>query len=194
MSRVRCFVGAQPSERLTDDLTACMERIRSGDSRWCGEKWVDPRNLHLTLHFIGDVETGVIGDLARELGGALAHARSFVLPFDRAEAVPGDHRARMLWARFADPGGACRDLALVIDRALDPHAQPTAQREFKAHVTLCRARKPRSIDPQLLAYASKALTAPHASMSVRSVTLFSSQLTPHGPVYAVIDRWLLRRD
>jgi len=124
---VRLFVALWPGARVRRALAACRDR-----QRWAEGAAPTPTDkLHLTLHFIGDVPTARVAEVAAGIGVPL---RGFDLQLDIAEhwrnglavlrpkAVPAD-----LVQLHADLAAALRRLAL-----------PVENRAFRPHVTLAR--------------------------------------------------------
>ncbi len=77
-------------------------------------------------------------------------------------------------------------LASAIEDALVPLGHERSAKAFSSHITLVRARKPRAIPFEALDAGNRflyAATDRDKKMSVRGVTLYSSTLTPRGPVY-----------
>jgi len=68
----------------------------------------------------------------------------------------------------------------------------TEARPYTAHATLCRTRTPRRLDNSAQSAAASALEDATTSMSVPGISVFSSRLTPRGPIYSVIGSWRLR--
>jgi 2'-5' RNA ligase len=110
----------------------------------------------------------------------------FVLPVSGLCAAPSPRRCRMIWAEFDDADGACARLAADIAAACSPFCDVDTERAFRAHATLCRARRPHHIDPDVLQAASDCLAATAQPMSVPCFTLFASRLTPRGPIYSAV--------
>jgi 2'-5' RNA ligase len=186
---MRCFVGIPLPAETRRALCCVGDAIRRADAGWRAEKWVAENNLHVTVAFLGEV--------AEESGSALADAielevqgvAAFDLPFGRLSAVPNERHARMLWARYQDPEGACAGLAAGVARACAPLGIALEDRPFRAHVTLARARRTRTLLREGVVAAQAAANAIPAIMSVRSATLFSSTLTKAGPRYESLRSW-----
>jgi len=194
VSGLRCFVGVGLDSTLRCALEGCAGAVGAVDRGWLGEKWVASENLHLTLHFIGDVPERDVEPLSARLGSVIESHQSFELPFEGVAASPNARRARMLWAEFADPDGACAKLSGDLAAVTTQLEYGTQRRAFRPHVTLCRARRPHRIDPDAVAAATEHVSARCDSMSVPSATLLASRLTPRGPVYTEVGTWRLRGD
>jgi RNA 2',3'-cyclic 3'-phosphodiesterase len=176
---MRAFLGIDLDDDLRDELAALCDALRDAAPTWRGEKWVPRDNLHLTLRFLGEIDSESLPSLRQALAGGLATHT----PFDTTvlapvEAVPNMSRARMLWTRYHDPGGRCALLAKDVDDVLATFGILPEPRPFVPHVTLVRARRPRPFS-----CSEACIKMPVSSMSVREVTVFSSVLTRSGPVY-----------
>lgn len=191
---VRCFVGVDLPLALRQGLVDAGAAIRNSDSHWADEKWVAEENLHLTLAFIGSVDEDELRALRAVVGStATAHPR-FTVPFRGLRATPSAHRCRMVWAEFDDAEGACARLAGALVAATAPFGTTPERRGFTPHITLCRARRPKPLAQGAVDAGSVALNDAPDSMSVLQATLFTSRLTPRGPVYARVDAWRLWGD
>ena len=188
MSGVRCFVGLPLSKEFTARLDSVRTTIASSDPGWAGEKWVARENLHVTVAFLGDVPADSVEPLADAIGEALSCASAPKLRLTGISARPGMRHASMLWADLADEDDVLAGIARRIRRAASSHATPGSERAFRAHVTLVRARRPRTISAEAVARAAAAVASTE-TMSDPRVTLFASRLTSGGPVYTALREW-----
>lgn len=194
MTEIRCFVGIPLVPCIADLLAEAVSVVRETDRSWRDEKWVPRENMHVTLKFLGNRPEDEVDALAEAVGDAVADLHAFDLPLSGLRAVPQPRRCRMLWASFLDPDGACAALAQSVDRAaLSLGVEPDV-RAFVPHATLCRARRPRPISERALEAASALISDVSGPMSVPSVTVFASRLTPRGPIYSPIGSRSLRGD
>jgi RNA 2',3'-cyclic 3'-phosphodiesterase len=188
---IRSFVALELPGHVTAALLGAGEAIRQAAPDWRGEKWVAEPNLHVTLKFLGTVDTATLGRLRDSLTSSLQAHEVFEM---RLEGVRGAPRARhaMLWATFSDAGGSCAALATTVEAAAASCGLERDERRFVPHVTLVRARRARRLSADSLTSANAMLAEQDISMSVLSATLFASTLTPRGPVYERLDTWAFR--
>ncbi len=184
---MRTFVGIDLDDSWRDALSAACEAVREVESSWRDDRWVPADNLHLTLKFMGEIPGDMLPSLADQLTRACAAVTPFALPLDRAiMAVPRPQRATMLWTCFDDPDGRCAALASIVQDVSATYGVAPDTREFRPHVTLVRARRPRKLGPHSQEAGADAVVAALGrpwSLSVSAVTLFTSELTPTGAVY-----------
>ena len=70
---MRLFVAVDLDDRLRHEVARLIARMRSEarDERSSRIAWVAPDRLHLTLHFLGDVEGETAAQLAERVAAAL---------------------------------------------------------------------------------------------------------------------------
>ena len=182
----RAFFAIALTPAITGALGDCRRACLDADPAWAGEKWVSPENLHVTLRFLGDIPESVLHRYAEAADTTLRCHAPYTLSIDRVRAVPRLQSASMIWA--VPEAGADRTirLARLIEDVVVREGAAPETRRFSPHVTLCRARRPRHLAPDAARSMDAALEhvpVPHRSMSVREVMLYTSTLTPDGPVY-----------
>lgn len=191
MTTLRCFVAVPLDDRSSRALERAGALVREADPRWKFARWVDPLNLHITLKFLGDVETDRIPALTDAIAHAVIGHAAPQIVLNGIEASPSPRRPRMLWATFSDPGGALESVARSIDEAVGELGFERDTRPFKPHTTLCRIKTPVRLTAAVQDAASAALEGARIRVSDPKCTLFSSRLTPSGPVYAELSVWTL---
>jgi RNA 2',3'-cyclic 3'-phosphodiesterase len=126
-SRLRLFLALWPDEAVRDALAQWQSRWR-----WPGgAKLVGREQLHLTLHFIGNVPASRLGDLVSALRVPF---EPLDLHFGAGEVWPGG-------IAVLRPGTTPEPLFAVharLAQALTQLQLPVEPRAFRAHVTLAR--------------------------------------------------------
>ncbi len=143
-----------------------------------GARWVEARNLHLTLRFIGEVPEPQAGDIA----GCLDRVRAprFDLVLEGVGRFGNDRRGGALWVGVR-PCEALHHLHAKVERALVESGLPPEGRRFTPHVTLARLKSPdrRRLADFLAAHAPFR----HGPIAVDRFVLYSSRLGRGGAVY-----------
>ncbi len=153
--------------------------------------WVKPHNLHLTLKFLDEVPLNSIPEIAAAVAQAAAALDPFEVEICTAGAFPSAGRPRTLWlgtGRGSEPLGK---LHAALESALQPLGFPKEHRRFAAHLTIGRVRGPEQgeLGPLIKQHAD--FTA--GQFHVAELVVFSSQLTPDGPIYEALSRAALAR-
>jgi len=173
----RLFFALWPDDETRRQLAALQQALAP---RFHGLRWIPPRRLHLTLHFLGRMPPGQLArsrQLARELRG-----EGFSLKLDRLGCF---ERARVLWLGPSRQPRALSQLqASLGERLAEVGYRPGFDR-YRPHVTL--ARKLRSL-PRELAGAD---TLMPVIWPVDAFVLVESVDTPAGVEYRVLERYPL---
>jgi len=150
-----------------------------------------PGNLHVTVRFLGDIESQILAETTDVLGSHVETVPRFSLEVSEVVARPNARRCRMLWAACQDSSGGFSALVGAVETAcasLGIEGDPKTQ---VPHITLARARKHRSIAGGALERVNDAVGPTRPTMSVPSVSLFVSRLAPRGPEYETVATWRL---
>jgi 2'-5' RNA ligase len=129
-AQARLFIGLWPDDRLRSALAAHQAAWRwpPGTARVAAEK------LHLTLHFLGQVERARVGPLQRSLDAVAAEP--FELAWSQCEVWPGG--IAVLRLQDAPPLDA---LQRAIGEPLADQGFTLESRAYKPHLTLARKAK-----------------------------------------------------
>ena len=125
----RCFVALRPDAAARDQLDALARELE----RDCpGSRRMQPGNLHLTLAFIGALDSGLATALCNDLKKIEVPDTAWMI-----DRVDGFRHARVAWAGGAsDPQLSA--LAEVVRQDLDTRTVPYDRKAFFGHVTLLR--------------------------------------------------------
>ena len=143
-------------------------------------RWTRPGQLHLTLRFIGDTDTAVIPGLC----AALSEIR--FNKFELTMTGTGFFRPSIFFLSL-EQSGALNTLKQKVDSALtDLIGMPGENREFVPHITLTRFKRRRN--KRKLEHLENAFAPVFpVRFEVDSMTLYASDLTPHGAIHTVED-------
>lgn len=174
---VRTFVAILPSAQLH---RACADVAAAG--RGLPVRWVRPASVHLTLKFLGDV--GVNGVPA--IHQALRQAAEGLPPFSIAArglgCFPNVTRPRVLWMGLDDARSELLQLHRRIEPTLAALGIPLAERSFRPHLTLARARGTR-VGRELDAFLNEYGHCTFGHLAVSQVHLMRSDLHAKGAVH-----------
>ena len=169
----RLFVAIDPSAPVRDALA----RLSHGVP---GAKWLAPEQFHLTLRFIGEVDGGMLDEIAEALGDVEAPA--FTLALDGVGHFPPRGAPRVLWAGV-DDGAALGRLHDRIEARLRQLGVAPDRRGFAPHVTLARLKQaPLARVRDYLALNGGFVTE---DFPVSEFQLYSSHLGAAGAVHRV---------
>ena len=149
-------------------------------------RWVPAENLHVTLHFLGEVDAAGRARALRALEPPAA-APAADVQLGSLATFPPSGPPRVLVVSLAPPGPLERIYREFAAR-LSREALAVEDRPFHPHVTLARVRdrdrrRTRGLWPRV-----GGVSVPHAAWRVDHVTLFESDLSGPQPVYIEIGR------
>lgn len=174
----RLFVAIRPPQPIRDILIDAMD-----DSPELG--WVKNDNLHLTLHFIGEVERPLADDIA----AALAQIRAAPFKIRLAGIGRFDRRnGGAIWAGV-EPKAPVAALSAKVERACIDAGLAPERRTFHPHITLARFHRRSAAFAEALAARNRVLVSPQ--FVVAAFTLFESHLSRHGAHYEAVSDYRL---
>ncbi|MGB4592326.1 MAG: RNA 2',3'-cyclic phosphodiesterase [Coriobacteriia bacterium] len=183
---IRTFIGIALGTHMRETLIECGDRIRHAAVSWRGQKWVSAENLHLTLAFLGTLPEDAIDEVARLASEACTSTAVYTVSLGELAAVPRLRTARMIWSSIDAGAVETSMLANALAEKLSAVGYEPPDRAFDPHITLVRARDPQPLPFEAIDAANRLLFATDerdSAMSVRGITVYSSMLTPRGPVY-----------
>ncbi len=178
---MRLFVAVE----LPEDVRARLSSLQAGVP---GARWLAPENLHLTVRFLGEVDTGVAHDLDAEL--ARIEAPGFAFRLDTVGFFGSERRPQTLWAGV-ERTEALQFLHAKVDRAAVAAGLAADDHKFHPHVTLGRLRDtPMRRVRDWLTGNAPFQTGP---IEADRFVLFRSHLGKEGPVYEPLAEYALGR-
>lgn len=175
---IRLFVGLDLPPDLADRLTA-------GGCGVPGAKWIEPRNLHLTLRFAGEIDETSAEDWHDALG-RIEQAR-FTLTLAGRGVFGSRRRAHALW-RGIERSDALDQLARRVETAAIRAGLPPDPRRFVPHITL--ARLGAGTPPERVQRWLETIPPPE-TLAVDRFTLFQSRLGQEGSEYGRLTTYAL---
>ena len=183
---IRAFVAVVLDEGVRSAVAAAIERFRPLGS---AVAWVPPRNLHVTLHFLGDQSEERLADAEAALADAAAGSAPLDVTFHGIGAFPGLERPRILWVGLAHGALEVRRLQARVTDALAVRGFGKEERAWHPHLTIGRVhderRWRRETGPPLRSALAQAATTTFGTQRVAEVALMRSELSPAGARYTL---------
>jgi RNA 2',3'-cyclic 3'-phosphodiesterase len=136
---------------------------------------VQPKNMHLTLRFIGEVDEKAKDEIVRKLEAV--RFKPFGCSMKGVGVFPSEDYVRVVWAGV-ESGGALVALAKSVIETLAGIGEQDPK-PFSAHMTIVRVR--RKIDPK--AFLARHKNDSFGDFTVSGFDLIESELGPGGPAY-----------
>ncbi len=153
-------------------------------------KWVDPRQIHLTLKFLGEVADEGIVNVCNTVKIVADRNSSFDLTVESVGCF-GGKSARVLWVGTGLGGDELLRLQNDLEQAMASAGWPEEARQFSGHLTLCRIRNSKA-GAKLVQIADKYKDFKLGVISADALSVYQSQLMPAGPIYTALGNYKLR--
>jgi 2'-5' RNA ligase len=184
MEQIRSFVAIELPENIKSSLEELENKLKSACPH--GIKWVNPRNIHLTLKFLGNIENAQIFPIGGAIQLSVHEIQPFELNISKLGVFPNINKIEVIWIGL---NGDLDKLLLVqkkLESCLVPLGFPAERRAFAAHLTLGRVSEfTNNQDRQLIADCiTKTIDYNKAGFKVDSISLMKSQLERTGAIYS----------
>ncbi|WAC04400.1 MAG: RNA 2',3'-cyclic phosphodiesterase [Methanoregula sp.] len=170
---VRTFIALELSDEVRARLGEAQEVLKRCNARMT---WVDQKNIHITVKFLGEVDIKKIPDIKSALKSV--SFRSFPIKTGTI-TTNNPHRPFTVWCTIEDEG-LCTQLLDLVERSLAPLGFAREKRKFTPHATVARVR---TFDPSLFNAIKSLSSKIYGNCTINGMRLKSSTLTPNGPVY-----------
>lgn len=174
---VRAFVAVDAGPELRARLIPILERLRRID---CLVRWVPPEHWHLTLKFLGDVDTAVLPQLSKTIRESAAQVPAFEFAARGLFPFPPGRKPRIVAAGIEDAGRQLERLHLALEDRMPAFGIRPEGRGFNAHLTLGRVQ---GFAGRLWKTLKQHEAEPLGTARVTAVTLYKSDLLPQGARY-----------
>jgi len=174
---VRTFIAFD----IGDETRLALKAAQKAMGRLAGVRWVDTKDIHLTLKFIGEIEDSKIPAVFEVMRAAVAGVEPIDFDVSGLGWFPPGRRPRVIWAGVE----TAREMAEVARRVEDGMAAlgvPPEGRAFKPHLTIGRTRG--ALDAGELEEAlSKVVRRDFGQEVAGELVLYMSRLLPTGAEY-----------
>ena len=181
---VRAFIAIALPDNIVRYVEALQNQLRAAGLKM---NWVRPRNIHLTLRFLGDIEQGQVAHVAAAMQSAALENAPFELAIQGMGVFPTPKRPRVLWVGVGGQTDGLLNLHRSLEDALAAAGIARETRPFKGHLTVARI-KGQAAPQKLIQAIEKGAQGTPLPLPVNEVALFQSRLQPTGAVYTLLAR------
>mgnify|MGYP001202575620 CR=1 FL=1 len=147
-------------------------------------KLVEPKNVHITLKFLGDIEETLADELEKIIINAVKEMKSFDIQLKGTGVFPNNNYIKVVWLGIQN-SKPIAEIAQRIDEQTSKIGFEKERRSFSPHLTISRVKTVKNKD-QLLQVLEKYRDVEFADIKVDNIKLKKSELTPNGPIYTDI--------
>jgi len=182
---MRTFIAIELPEEIREALGKIQEELkRSG----ADVKWVTPKNIHLTLKFLGDLNEKKLPQIKEVLDEVVRNKTTFPIRFSTLGAFPKIDSPRVIWVGIDQGDSETKAIACELEEKIAKIGIPKEKREFSSHITLGRTRSDKNLDGLVeeIKKLENLWVGKNPECLIKTITLFQSSLSPLGPTYATL--------
>ncbi len=177
----RCFVAAEiPEKQTMENIMRLQEAVEESGA---DAKLVEPTNIHITLMFLGEISREDVGKVQHVM--EKLEFKAFEVELKGVGAFPNLSRINVVWIGIQK---GTTELTRIFSE-LEPEVRGIGirldSRGFSPHLTIARIRTGRNKE-KLASMVSEARNREFGTITVDSIKLKKSVLTPKGPIYSTI--------
>jgi 2'-5' RNA ligase len=175
---MRLFIASPLSAELEEFLGKVILDLKQRRGR---VKWVSPKNIHLTLKFLGETREDLIDPIKKAIERTSQNHNAVKTVINAVGAFPRPDRPRVIWAGLSENIEKLVLMASDIEDEMEKLGFPKEKRAFKSHLTLGRVKDDSGLGE--LSAAVKTYAIIPQEVIFDKIVLFKSTLTPQGPIY-----------
>jgi 2'-5' RNA ligase len=183
MASLRTFICIELPEQIRERIAELQRQLKAFGS---GVSWTRPEGIHLTLKFLGDVESFQIETIAEAVARASYGIRAIGITVAGVGAFPNLARPRIFWIGVEERTGKLHQLQALIETELSRLGYPREQRRFSPHLTLGRVKSPDAVK-EICSKLQQQGFAP-MNFSAAAIIVMRSDLKPDGAEYTPLRR------
>lgn len=188
---LRTFIAIDLPEHIKNILVELQQILKDASIE---ASWVKPRNMHLTLKFIGDTPNSKIEGITGTLSEISEEFKPFEAKLLDFGVFPNAHSPKIIWVGLDDNFRILPNMAGIIEGKMQKWGFKREHRPFTPHLTLARIRS--RVDARLLKEKMDSLKGyfddKKTSFPISHISLIKSTLTLSGPLYDLLFKTELR--
>ena len=185
MGKIRTFIAIELPAHIRPHLAQQIKDLEIGDANQV--KWVLEEKLHVTVKFLGDIDSSKLNDIKQVIAPIAGHTGKIELSLTQLGAFPNLRRPRVIWMGM-QKSSELYELHRKLDLGLNKIGFSLDDRKYAPHITLGRVK--RYADQHDLTTITKSISESKPERMdpflIDTLTLFKSELTRSGPVYTPI--------
>lgn len=176
MEKIRLFIAIE-----VDASKKIKNLISELEETGINAKIVGPKNMHLTLKFLGDTDTNLVDKIESAIQESVKETDSFDIKLKNVGVFPNTNYIKVFWIGIQDEDNLKR-IAKEIDERLNEIGFKKERRKFSAHLTVARIKSAKNKE-KIIQLIDKYQNTEFQKIKVEKIILKKSVLTLQGPIY-----------
>jgi 2'-5' RNA ligase len=186
-SKTRAFLAIEIPAELSNKISEFQTFFKKSGA---DANWVPAENFHYNLKFFGYLSDSELKKVIAATQKTVSASKSFEIEINGIGGFPNMNAPKILWLGMKSGTDAIKSLAAALEKEYSIIGIPAEEREFQAHLTLCRL-KSNEHKNELIEAVKLKQRINIGSFKVTELVLFKSTLKPTGPVYEPIEKFKL---
>jgi len=183
---MRAFIAIELPPKIKAYLSNIQNKLKTSGA---DVRWVNSKNIHLTLKFLGEIEDNLVLQINRVLEDVSLNKNSFIIRLDSLGAFPKINSPRIIWTGIKPENQAVfYQIVEELEDKISVFGIPKENKPFSPHLTIGRIRS--SFNREKLVKAMNVfgseISKEKMEHRVTKLTLFKSTLTTQGPIYTAL--------
>ncbi len=180
MPAIRTFIALPASAEIQRQMADVQLKLIATQA---DVKWEMQNKFHITLKFLGSIESQNIESISTALVDLVKQFTNFEITYDSLGAFPNLHNPRVIWigSKFNQ---IVLDLQSGVERVCSGFGFQKEERDFLPHITLGRVKGTHNI--ARLTEAIKTITFESIQSRCAELLLMKSDLRPSGSIYTIL--------
>lgn len=192
MKKKKIFIAVNLPDQIKENikqkiLAMCFRILPPNDS--CPIEWVDKENMHITLKFLGYLESDKLIAVEEILKEKIAGLKPFSLELKSFGFFPEKRTPKVLWTGIAKGHKTLENIALSLEKSFSKSGfRKEPRSSFVCHITLGRVKKHLNKGEKegLLKIRDGLKTKSIGKFKVSSVDIMESKFNSKEPKYSIV--------
>jgi len=182
---IRCFLAIELPAEIKSDIDHYLAGLKKFSP---SIRWTRSTNIHITLKFLGDIETEILSKVTSALISISEIFKPFTISIAGSGVFPGEKNPRVIWLGIkSDIDNMFYKNYQWIENKLGLLGFEKERRKFSPHLTIGRIKHPQNMT-NLFDYM-KEKPFPEKQFLVNEIVLMQSILKPSGAEYTMLHKF-----
>ena len=190
MEKIRVFICFELPTEVSHSVRDLIHYLKTFGR---GVRWVHHDGIHLTLKFLGEIDSQRIKDVAAVVEKVAKNYAPFALKLAGKGAFPDFKRPRVFWIGIRETADTIHRIQQDLENELETVGFPKDKRQFSPHLTLGRVK---FNDPTVhkIALELERMHVEEIEFSMDHIVIMKSDLHPNGAIYTPLRKIKMSRD
>ncbi len=181
----RCFIAINLPEKTKDELTVLIKRLKKINPKPV-IRYVKPKTIHLTLHFLGYLDERQIEKVNKILQKTAKNYAAGTMITEEIGAFPNFKNPRIIFLAGRQKNGeSLIRLRENLGSDLEKIGIKVDVRPWQPHLTIARITA-------MCQFKTENINLPKLEIPIKTIELMESRLKPYGAEYEIISSYALQ--